>query len=60
MAKILKEKEFNEVLFGQKLCRQFVTKYENEKSTKLPENENKTEIIATDFIQRISIKKKET
>ena len=42
MAKILKEKEFNEVLFGQKLCRQFVTEYENEKSTKLPENENKT------------------
>ena len=44
MAKILKEKGFN-VLPGQKLCRQCVTKYE--KLTKAPENESMTEIIET-------------
>ena len=42
MAKILKEKEFNDVLPGQKLCRQCVTEYE--KLTKPPENENMTKI----------------
>ena len=42
MAKILKEKEFNDVLPGQKLCRQCVTEYEQ--LTKAPENENMTEI----------------
>ena len=46
MAKILKEKGFNDVLPGQKLCRQCVTKYE--KLTKPPENENVTEIIKTE------------
>ena len=46
MAKILKEKGFNDVLPGQKLCRQCVTEYE--KLTKPPENENMTEIIETD------------
>ena len=45
MAKILKEKGFNDVLPGQKLCRQCVTEYE--KLTKAPENENMTEIIET-------------
>ena len=35
MAKILKEKGFNYVLPGQKLCRQCVTEYE--KFTKAPE-----------------------
>ena len=38
MAKILKEKGFNDVLPSQKLCRQCVTEYE--KLTKAPENEN--------------------
>ena len=36
MAKILKEKEFNDALPGQKLCRQCVTEYEQ--LTKAPEN----------------------
>ena len=49
MAKILKEKGFNDVLPGQKLCRQCVTEYE--KSTKPPENENMTEIIKTESSQ---------
>ena len=49
MAKILKEKGFNDVLLGQKLCRQCVTKYE--KLTKPPENENMTEIIETESSQ---------
>ena len=48
MAKILKEKGFN-VLTGQKLCKQCVTKYE--KLTKPPENENMTEIIKTESSQ---------
>ena len=52
IAKTLKEKWFN-VLPGQKLCRQCVTKYE--KLTKPPENENMTEIIDTEFTRRISI-----
>ena len=43
MAKILKEKGFNDVLPGQKLWRQCKTKYE--KLTKPSENENMTEII---------------
>ena len=38
IAKILKEKGFNDVLPGQKLYRQCVT--EHEKLTKPPENEN--------------------
>ena len=47
MAKILKEKGFNDVLPGQKLCRQCViTEYE--KFTKPPENENMTKIIETE------------
>ena len=45
MAKILKEKGFNDVLPVQKLCRQCVTEYE--KLTKAPENESMTEIIET-------------
>ena len=49
MAKILKEKGFNDVLPGQKLCRQCVTKYE--KLTKPPENENMTEMIETESSQ---------
>ena len=49
MAKILKEKGFNDVLPGQKLCRQCITKYE--KSTKPPENENMTEMIKTESSQ---------
>ena len=49
MAKILKEKGFNYVLPGQKLCRQCVTEYE--KFTKAPENENMTEIINTESSQ---------
>ena len=49
MAKILKEKGFNDVLPGQKLCRQCVTKYE--KLTKSPENEYMTEIIKTESSQ---------
>ena len=40
MAKMLKEKGFNDVLPGQKLCRQCVTEYE--KLTKPPENKNMT------------------
>ena len=40
MVKILKEKGFNDLLPGQKLCRQCVTEYE--KLTKPPENENMT------------------
>ena len=54
MAKILKEKGFNDVLPGQKLCRQCVTEYE--KLTKPPENENMTEIIETEFTRQISIR----
>ena len=46
MAKILKEKGFNDVLPGQKLCKQCVT--EHEKLTKPLENENMTEIIKTE------------
>ena len=50
MAKRLKEKGFNDVLRGQKLCRQcVVTEYE--KLTKPPENENMTEIIETESSQ---------
>ena len=49
MTKILKEKGFNDVLPGQKLCRQCVTEYE--KLTKPPENENMTEIIETESSQ---------
>ena len=49
MAKILKEKGFNDVLPGQKLCRQCVT--EHEKLTKPTENENMTEIIDTESSQ---------
>ena len=49
MAKILKEKGFNYVLLGQKLCRQCVT--ESEKLTKPPENENMTEIIEAESSQ---------
>ena len=49
MAKILKEKGFNDVLPGQKLCRQCVTEYG--KLTKPPENENMTEIIETESSQ---------
>ena len=49
MAKIMKEKRFNAVLPGQKLCRQWVT--ECEKLTKLPENENMTEIIEIESSQ---------
>ena len=49
MAKILKEKGFNDVLPGQKLCRQCVTEYE--KLTKPPENENMTEIVKTENSQ---------
>ena len=67
MAKILKEKGFNDVLPGQKLCRQCVTEYE--KLTKPPENESTTEIMETessqdelvsddDFLQYESPKKK--
>ena len=37
MAKILKEKRFNDASPGQKLCRQCVTEYEM--LTKLPEND---------------------
>ena len=49
MAKILKEKGFNDVLPGQKLCMQCVTK--NKKLTKPPEKENMTEIIETESSQ---------
>ena len=49
VAKILKEKGFNDVLPGQKLCRQCVTEYE--KLTKPPENKNMTEIIETESSQ---------
>ena len=49
MAKILKEKGFNDVLPGQKLCRQCVTEYE--KLTKRPENDNVTKIIETESSQ---------
>ena len=49
IAKVLKEKGFNDVLPGQKLCRQCVTEYE--KLTKPPENENMTEIIETESSQ---------
>ena len=49
MTKILKENGFNDVLPGQKLCRQCVTEYE--KLTKPPENENMTEIIETESSQ---------
>ena len=54
MAKILKEKGFNDVLLVQKLYRQCVTKYEN--LTKPPENENMTEISEAEFSRRISIR----
>ena len=40
---MLKENGFNDVLSGQKLCRQCVTKYE--KLSKPPENENMTELL---------------
>ena len=43
MAKILNKKGFNDVLPGQKFCRQCVTEYE--KLTKPPENVNMTKII---------------
>ena len=49
MAKILKEKGFNDVLPGQKLSRQCVTEYK--KLTKPLENENMTEIIETESSQ---------
>ena len=49
MAKILKEKGFNDVLPGQKLCRQCVTK--DGKLTKPPETENITEINETESSQ---------
>ena len=49
MAKILKEKAFNDVLPGQKLCRQCLTEYE--KLTKPPENKNMTEFIETESSQ---------
>ena len=49
MAKILKEKGFNDVLPGQKLCRECVTEYE--RLIKPPENENVTEIIETESSQ---------
>ena len=49
MAKILKERGFNDVLPGQKLYRQCVTEYE--KLTKLLENENMTKIIETESSQ---------
>ena len=49
IAKILKEKGFNDLLTGHKLCRQCVTEYE--KLTKPPENENMTEIIETESSQ---------
>ena len=53
MAKILKEKGFNdELLPGQKLCRECVTKYGQ--LTKPPENENMTEIIKTEFKRQIA------
>ena len=45
-AKTLKKKWFNDVLPGQKLCRQCVTKYE--KLTKPPEHENMTRSIETE------------
>ena len=47
MAKILKEKGFNDALPGQKLCKQCIKKYE--KLTKPPENENMTKINETEF-----------
>ena len=43
MAKILNKKGFNDVLPGQKFCRQCATDYE--KLTKPPENVNMTKII---------------
>ena len=46
---MLKEKGFNDVLPGKKLCRQCVTEYE--KFTKPPENKNMTEIIETESSQ---------
>ena len=49
MAKILKEKGFNDVLPGQKLCKECVTQYE--KLIKPPENKNMTEIIKTESSQ---------
>ena len=49
MAKILREKGFNNVLPGQKLCSQCVIEYE--KLTKPPKNENMTEIIETESSQ---------
>ena len=49
MVKILKEKGFTNVLPGQKLCRQSVTKYG--KLTKPPEIENMTEIIEAESSQ---------
>ena len=54
MGKMLKEKGFNDVLPGKKLCRQCVTEYE--KFTKPPENKNMTEIIETEFTRQISIR----
>ena len=49
MAKILNKKGFNDVLPGQKLCRQCVTEYK--KLIKPPENENMTEIVETESSQ---------
>ena len=49
MGKILKEKGFNDILTGQKLCRQCVTEYD--KLTKPHENENMTEITETESSQ---------
>ena len=46
MATILIEKGFDDVLSGQKLCRQCVAEYE--KLTKPPENEDMTELIETE------------
>ena len=50
MAKILKEKGFNDVL----LCRQCITEYD--KLTKPPENESMTEIIEREFTRQINIR----
>ena len=49
IVKLLKEKGFNDVLPGEKLCRQCVTEYE--KLTKPPENNNMTEVIETESSQ---------
>ena len=54
MAKILKEKQFNDALPFQKLCRQYVTGYE--KLSKPPENGNMTNYSEEDFTRQISIR----